>query len=144
MPGFLEVFVEDKARQRIVRDIAIIESEWPAFQASLLGSAAKGFIGNITSGSCSCLMSVPSSRWFKPRTIWLTNNNTANNKLFMYVGGSNAGDVSATLGEIWIGPRETGFIALDGITVDSDIHVSCLVPSLGVRIAGILLKSAAQ
>jgi len=139
----IETWVEDSARHRIVREMDVVQSEWPAYQASLLGSAAHGYIGGIVSGSGSILLSVPSSRWFKPRTVWLWNGNVAQNGLFMYVGGSG-GSCSASLGVIYVGPYETGFVAVDTITVDGDIWVSCLKPSLGVRIGGVLLNSGPQ
>lgn len=139
----LELWIEDKARQRLVREMDPIQSEWPAYQASLFGSAANGFIDAVGSGSGSMLISVPSSRWFKPRTLWLWNGHSQNNILLMYLGGSG-GSCSATIGQIHISPLATEFIALDAITVDEDIFVSVLRASLGVRIAGILLDSGPQ
>lgn len=138
-PGFIESWVEDKARQRLVRDMSVIESEWPAHTGSALASGFRV----PTSESCSILLSVPSSRWFKPRMLWVKNNNTQMNELNFYTLGS-ADDASATLGGLWIGPRETQFIALDGLTVGQDLWVSCLVGSCEVRIAGILVKSGPE
>lgn len=136
---FMETWVEDKARQRIVRDIAVIESEYPAHTGTALASGFRV----PTSESCSILISVPSSRWFKPRMMWITNKNTVMNELNFYTLGS-AGDASATLGGLWIGPRETQFIAFDGITLGQDLWVSCLVASTEVRITGILVNSGPE
>jgi len=141
MPGFLENWVEDKARNRIVREIGPLQSEWPAHTGS---AVASGYLASLELGSCACLLSVPSSRWFKLRTLWITNNNAVMNKILLYTGGSNVGDVSGSLGEIWVGPRTTEFIAIDGITFGGDLHASCLVESIGIRVAGILLSSGPE
>lgn len=140
MPGFLEKWVEDTARQRIVREESVIQSEYPAHTGS---AAASGFcIPN--SGSASLLLSVPSSRWFKPRTLWIHNMTAIQTEIRFYTVGS-AADASATLGGIWIGPRETGLIALDGITVGDDLWAENVSgTSCMVRVTGILLESGPE
>jgi len=141
MPQFLENWVEDKARQRVLREMSVIESEWPAHTGS---ACASGYLQSVTTESCPLLLSVPSSRWFKPRMLWVCNNETQYNKILLYTGGSNTGAVSATIGEFWLGPREAQFLAIDCITVGGDIHVSALTNSISLRIAGILLNSGPE
>lgn len=140
LPGFLEKWVEDSARGRVTREISPIQSEWPAHTGSALAS---GFcIPN--SGSCSLLMSVPSSRWFKPRTLWAHNRANAITELLFYAAGS-AADASATIQGLWVGPRETAFIALDGITVGQDVWaMNVSGASVLIRMGGILLASGPE
>ena len=142
MPGFLENWVEDTARNRLVREESPIQSEWPAHSGSAIAS---GFLAPAAA-SGSLLMSVPSSRWFKPKSLWLTNNNTVINQVNLYVAGS-AASCSATIGGIWMQPRETAFIDLGigGVTVGGgDIYASTLAASMEIRIAGILLASGPE
>lgn len=138
MPLFIENWVEDKARGRIVREMDAIESEWPAHTGSAIASGFR----TPTSESCSILLSIPSGMWFKPRTLWVDNENTVMNRIYLYVGSQGA---SGSIGGLWIQPRDTQFIALDGITCGGeDIYVSCLAASVHVRIAGILIESGPE
>lgn len=136
---FISKWVEDKARSRVVREMDTIESEWPAHTAT---GVASGF-RTPTSLECSILLSVPSSRWFKPRQLWVDNENIIMNRIYLYVLGSGA-SCSASLGGMWIQARETAFVAFDGITVGGDIYVSCLIASCHVRISGVLLGSGPE
>ena len=138
MPEFIQKWVEDKARDRVIQEVGVIESEWPAHTGSAIASGFR----TPTSESCSILLSIPSSKWFKPRMLWVDNENTIINRIYLYVGSQGA---SASIGGLWIGPRETQFIALDGITCGGDdVYVSCLVASVHVRIAGILVESGPE
>lgn len=137
---FLEKWVEDTARHRIIREIGIIESEYPTYQASIAGSAAKGYLNISDAGSASILLSVPSSRWFKPRMLWIHNITIAQNRVQFYIGGSG-GSCSASLPGVWIDERDTVFIALDNITIDGDLYASNLVSNIQMKIGGILLNS---
>ena len=139
MPQFIEKWVEDTARHRIIREIGTLESEWPAHTAS--GVASGMVLGD--SGSCSLLLSVPSSRWFKPRTLWIQNSAGIQNEMMIYVGGS-AGSCSATLGGAFVPAWDTQFVALDCITVGGDLWVGNSVGHLRVRIAGILCNSGPE
>ena len=143
MAIFLEKWVEDTARHRIIREIGVIESEYPAFQASLAGSAARGYLNIGDAGSASILLSVPSSRWFKPRMLWLHNLTNVQNRVQLYILGSGA-SCSASLPGAWVNPNDTAFIALDAITVDGDIYASNLVSNIQIKIGGILLNSGPQ
>lgn len=140
MPGFLENWVYDTARNRVVRGESLIQSEYPAHSGSAMAS---GFLAPAV-GSASILLSIPSSRWFKPRTLILNNNNNVQNQVYLYGGGS-AASCLATIAGIWVGPRETGFIALDGITVGGcDLYASTLQASMEIRVAGVLLRSGPE
>lgn len=140
MPGFLENWVMDTARSRLVREESLVQSEYPAHSGS---AVASGFLAP-TSASASILLSIPSSRWFKPRTLIINNNNTAQNQVYLYGGGS-AASCSATICGIWISPRATDFVALDGITVGGcDLYASALLGSIELRVAGVLLKSGPE
>ena len=143
MPQFVEKWVEDTARQRLVREESLIQSEYPALQASIAGSAGYGYRYINDAGSASLLISVPSSRWFKPRTLWLHNLTNLNNRVQFYVLGSG-GSCSASLPGVWIGPNTTEFIALDAITIDGDLYASNLVSNIQMKIGGILLTSGPQ
>lgn len=140
MPQFVEKWVEDTARQRLVREESAIQSEYPAHTGSAMAS---GFcIPN--SGSCSILLSIPSSRWFKPRTLWIHNRENAGTELQFFTAGS-AADASATIGGIWLGPRETQFVALDGLTVGQDLWaMNVSGASALIRVAGMLLNSGPE
>ena len=139
MPQFIEKWVEDTARHRIIREIGTLESEWPAHG----GSGVESGFCTPDSESCSILLSIPSSRWFKPRFLWVDNRSNVKSRITLYVTAS-AADASATIGGIWIGARETAFIALDGITVGTDIWVTADDEPISVRIAGILLNSGPE
>ena len=136
---FVSEWLEDKARGRMVREMDVVESEWPAHTAT---GVASGYC-TPTDHSCSILLSVPSSRWFKPRMLWVDNENTAKNRIMLYVGG-NGTSCSASIGGLWMDPVTTEFVAFDGITVGGDIWVSCLIPSCHVRITGILMDSGPE
>lgn len=134
----IELWVRDQARGRTVPDTGIIESEWPAH----VGTAIASGFRTPTSESCSILLSIPSACWFKPRTLWVDNENTIMNRIYLYAGSQGS---AASIGGLWIGPRETQFIALDGITIGgTDLYVSCLVASVHVRVAGILIQSGPE
>lgn len=137
--GNLESWVMDTARGRKVREESAIQSEWPAHSTSGVASGYR----TPASASCSILMSVPSSRWFKPRMLIVDNENIAQNRINLYLYGS-ATDASASIFGLWVEQRVTEFIALDGLTVGGDIWVSCLLASCHVRIAGILLASGPE
>lgn len=140
MPGFLENWVTDSARDRVVREESQIQSEWPAHSGSAVASGFRA----PTVGSASILLAIPSSRWFKPRTLWLNNNNNQANLVNLYVGGS-AGDASATIGGIHINGIETQFVALDCFTVGgADIYCSALLGSIEMRIGGLLFESGPE
>lgn len=139
MEGFVENWVEDTARGRIVRSVGLIESEYPAHTGSAVASGFRA----PASASCSILLSIPSATWFKEPRLWITNNNTVQNVAEFYLMGS-AGDASATIGGIRINPLDTVFIDFPGLVVGEDIWVSCLVASLEVRIAGILCQSGPE
>lgn len=143
MGQFVEKWVEDTARQRLVREESPIQSEYPALQASLAGSAGYGYRYINDAGSASPLISVPSSRWFKPRTLWLHNLTNLQNRVQFYILGSGA-SCSASMPGIWIGPNTTEFIALEAITIDGDLYVSNLVSNIQMKIGGILLNSGPQ
>ena len=143
MPQFVEKWLEDLARQRLVREESFLQSEYPTFQASLAGSTGRGYRYQDDAGSCSLLLSIPSSRWFKPRMLWLNNITNVANRIQFYIGGS-AADASASLPGIWIGPNATEFVALDCITIDADLYASTLASNLQYKIGGILLNSAPQ
>ncbi len=135
----MDKWVMDLARGRKVREESQIQSEWPAHSTSGVASGYR----TPASASCSLLMSVPSSRWFKPRMLVVDNENTNINRINLYLYGS-AADASASIFGMWIGDRATEFVALDGLTVGGDIWVSCLLASCHVRIAGILLGSGPE
>ena len=139
-PMFFEKWAEDSARGRIVREIDPIQSEFPAHSGS---GVASGFqVADF--GSASILLSIPSSTWFKPRMLWLTNYGAVKDKINLLVGGSVA-SCSATLGQIWVEGNDTAFIAMDGVTVGLDLWASGgTVGSIGVRIAGILVQSGPE
>lgn len=142
MPEFIQKWVEDKARGRIVQETGVVESEWPAHTGSATASGYYFYSGAV-SESAVLLLSVPSSRWFKPRMLWVKNNNTVINELAFYEAGS-AASCSATIQGLWIGPRETEFIALDGITIGGDMWMSGFVASCAVRVAGVLVNSGPE
>jgi hypothetical protein len=145
MPEFLQPEVEDKAHQRIVREIAIIEGEWPAHTSSGVASGYCTPNGGCVaaSGNVSLLISVPSSTWFKPRTWWIDNENAAGNHLMVYAGGS-ALSCTATLGGLRVNGREIGIFAMDCITCGADLWIDALQPSCHVRVGGLLLVSAPE
>lgn len=136
---FFEKFVEDKARGEVVREVGLIESEWPAHTGSGVASGYR----LPDAGSCSILLSIPSGMWFKPRSLWVDNYGASKDRIVLYLLGS-AGDASATIGGIWVGGNDTGFIPLDTLTVGQDIWVSGNLGSVAVRIGGILLASGPE
>lgn len=136
MGGLIQRWVQDLARGRSVKEESIFQSEYPTNATS---GVASGF-RIPTSESCSILLSIPANKWFRPRMLWVDNMNTQMNRIALYVLGSGA-SASATIGGLWIGPRETEFIAMDGLNVGGDIYVSCLVASCAVRVAGVLIDS---
>lgn len=141
MSQFVEPMVKDTARQRLVHDIEPIQSEWPAGPSHL----TSGFLwfGDAVSGSC--LLSVPSSRWFKPRHLWVWNDTTVMNAFVIYCGSGTFTAASfATMGKIYMQPRSTEFIAWDCETWSKDIWVSNLASNLGMRVGGIMLNSAPE
>jgi hypothetical protein len=143
MPNFVQPEVEDKARQRIVRDIALIDSEWPAHTlATSLTVNPSGFT-TPNSGTASLLLSVPSSTWFKPRTWWFDNENTVAQHLMVYTGGP-AASCYATLCGFRVNPLETALFAMDCITVGNDLWIDCTAASCHVRVGGILIMSASE
>jgi hypothetical protein len=139
MSAFTEKMVEDTARQRLVREIEPTYSEWPA------GSShwASGYIATPATDGAFILLSVPSSRWFKPRHLWIWNDTGVINAAVFYFLGS-AASCSLTIGKIWMQPRSTEFIAWDCETWPRDVFVSNLVTQMGMRVAGILLNSAPE
>jgi hypothetical protein len=142
MAEFLQPQVEDKARQRIVRDIALIDSEWPAHTVAVGSLVDSGFC-TPNSGAASLLLSVPSATWFKPRTWWIDNENTVAQHLMVYAGGS-AGTALATIGGFRLNPQETALFAMDCITVGNDLWIDCTNASCHVRVGGVLIMSAPE
>jgi hypothetical protein len=139
MPQFIQPEVEDKARQRIVRDIALIDSEWPAHTGA---AVASGYYSSSVTAGTSLLLSVPSSTWFKPRTWWFDNENAAAAHLMVYAGGPPA-SCSATIGGFRINGNETAIFAMDCITVGADLWIDVFA-SCHVRVGGILVLSAPE
>jgi len=138
-PQLLSKWVNDSARDRDVKEISAIQSEWPAHSTSGVASGYR----YPDAGSCSILLSCPSSRWFKARTLWLDNYGNNKDRTILYVGGS-AGSCSATIGGFWVGARETELIAIDTINVGGDIWASGYLGSVAIRIGGILLQSGPE
>ena len=143
--GFVQSMVQDKARQRIVTDVALIESEWPAHTPAGLASTSGYCIMSVAnSGSASLLLSIPSSTWFKPRMLIVENQSAALNHVVFYEGGS-ASACSGVVFPMYIEGRTTMFIALDCITCGKDLWVQAeTVAPLVVKIGGILLPSGAE
>jgi len=140
LPKLISKWVWDTARNRKVKEIDPIQSEWPAHTATGLASGFQV----ADRGSASILLSIPSACWFKPRMFWLTNYGTLQDKVNLYVGGS-AASCSATIGQIWVGANDTVFVAMDGLTVGQDLWLSGGVSgSIGVRVTGILLGSGPE
>lgn len=139
MPFFMEKWVEDKARNRIIREVGIIESEWPAHTAT---GVASGYCVP-DSGSASLLLSIPSATWFKPRMFWIFNSNSNPQELHFYVGGS-AGSCSATLQGMYLQAWDTQFVALDGITLGADLYAQATRTGAKVRVGGVLLASGPE
>lgn len=137
----LEKWVEDRAKQRLVIEPSYLDSEYPAH--GVASACASGW-RSVTLGSGSLLLSIPSSRWFKPRMLWITNMNTAVQEIWLYLTDSAAA-ASATIGGFIVEPRTTNLFAMDCITLGGgDIYESCLVGSTVVRIAGILVSSGPE
>ena len=142
MSAFSETMIEDKARNRMVHDIQLIDSEWPAHTPTGIASAS-GWV-TPASQSAGLLLSLPSAKWFKPRTIIVDNQNTVQNHLTFYEGGS-ASACSGYLFAMWIDPKSTAFIALDGITAGASIYVQAeLCGSTTIKIGGLLIASMAE
>lgn len=141
--GFVQTMVQDKARQRIVTDIALIESEWPAHTPAGIASIS-GYATIAGTGSGGLLLSIPSSTWFKPRMIVVENQSAALNHIWFYEGGSQSA-CSGIVFPMYIEGRTTNFIALDCITVGKDLWVQAeTVGNLHVKVGGILLPSGAE
>lgn len=139
---FMQNMVEDKARQRVTRDTDLIESEWPAHTPAGVASCS-GYALPV-SGSGAVVMTVPSSRWFKPRTIIVDNQNAALNHLAFYQGGS-ASACSGYLFGMYIDGHTTQFIGLDCITAGKDIWVQAeTVGSTAIYMGGILIPSGLE
>jgi hypothetical protein len=105
---FIDQMVEDKARNRVVREIAMVDSEWPAHTGAGLASCS-GYATPV-SGSGAVVVRVPSGFWFKPRTVWLDNQNAALNHITLYEGGS-ASACSGVIGGIYVDGHTTNFVA---------------------------------
>lgn len=138
-PQLLSRWVNDSARDRDVKEISPIQSEWPAHSTSGVASGYR----YPDAGSASILLSCPSSRWFKARTLWLDNYGANLDRIVLYVGGS-AASCSATIGGFWVAQKSTELIAIDTITVGGDIWASGNLGSIAIRIGGILLASGPE
>lgn len=142
MPQFIQKWVEDKARGQITQEVGVIESEWPAHTGSATASGYYFYSGAV-SESAVLLLSVPSSRWFKPRMLWINNMHNLANELTFYEMGS-AASCSATIQGLRMLPQTTEFIAMDGITIGGDMWMSGLLDSIAVRVTGILVNSGPE
>jgi hypothetical protein len=142
--GNLENWVEDTARQRLVREINVIQSEWPAHTSACVALAAQtsGY-ATPNSGSASLILSVPSSKWFKLRYLIVDNETAVTNGIQFYAGGS-AGVATQSLFQMHVGPYETPFIAMDCITVGRDIWANADVGNAHIRVGGILVASGPE
>lgn len=139
MPEFVEKWVFDSARDRHTKEISLINSEWPAHSTSGVASGYR----YPDAGSASILLAVPSSRWFKPQTVWVTNLGNAADRVALYVGGS-AASCDATIQHLWVQAQETVIGELKGITVGGDIYASGYLGSTLIRVAGILMQSGPE
>lgn len=144
MPN-LEAWVEDTARQRLVRETDLVQSEWPAHtSATVAGAANTSGYATPNSGSASLILSVPSSRWFKWRMLIVDNQAGQNNHVDFYAGGSAAAATQSIFG-MTIGPNATEFIALDCITVGKDLWANVTsAGNVGIRVGGILIQSGPE
>lgn len=141
--SFSEQMVQDKARGQIVRDIALIESEWPAHTPAGITSISGYCLPVSLLGAV--LLTVPSTRWFKPRTIIIDNQNAALNHLAFYEGGSQSACSGIMIPGVYVEGHTTVFLALDGITAGKDIWVQAeTVGSTTVKIGGLLVASMAE
>lgn len=141
--GFIQTMVQDKARQRVITDIALIESEWPAHTPAGITSIS-GFCSVAGTGSGALLLSVPSSTWFKPRMFIVDNQSAAMNQIWFYEGGSQSA-CSGIMFPMQIDGKSTVFLGIDCITTGRDLWVQAItVGNLYVKVGGILLPSAAE
>jgi len=142
--GHLENWVEDSSRQRLVREIDVIQSEWPAHTSACVAAAAQtsGY-ATPNSGSASLILAVPSGTWFKWRTLIVDNETAVMNTLAFYAGGS-AGIATQSIFQMHIGGNETQFIALDCITFGRDLWANANVGNAHIRVGGILVGSGPE
>lgn len=143
----LEQWMEDSSRQRLVREIEPIQSEWPAHTSAVVAVAANtsGY-ATPTSGSLVLLLSVPSSRWFKWRTMVIDNETLVTNFIDFYTGAAVANPAGATQSvfAMHIGPRETEFIAMDNITCGQDLYANASTGNCHIRVGGLLIQSGPE
>jgi hypothetical protein len=142
--GHLENWVEDSARQRLVRSIDPIQSEWPAHTSATVAAAANtsGY-ATPNSGSASLILAIPSSKWFKWRTLIVDNETGVTNTLAFYAGGSAAA-ATQSIFQMHLNGNETQFIALDCITVGRDIWANAAVGNAHIRVGGLLVQSGPE
>lgn len=139
--NFTQPMVEDKARQRTVRDVALLESEWPAHTPA--GVTSISGYATPNSGSASLLLSIPSSMWFKPRTLIVDNTSGVQGHILFTEGGSTSA-CSGVLFPMYVDARTTVFIGLDCITCGKDLWVNPDGGGITVKIGGILLPSGPE
>ena len=147
MPQYLEVWVEDSSRGRLVREIEPIQSEYPAHTSATIAAAANtsGY-ETPSQASTFLLLSVPSGFWFKFRTLIVDNETAVTNNLEFYCGSGMAtpGAATQSLFAMHIGPNETEFIALDCITVGRDLFVYASHSNCHIRVGGFLVPSGPE
>jgi hypothetical protein len=138
-----EQMVQDKARNQMVRETAMIESEYPAHTPAGITSQSGYCVP--TSGSAAILLAIPSGTWFKPRTLIVDNQNALQNHLVFYEGGSASACSGILIPGIYVDGKSTAIIALDCLTAGKDIYVQAeTVGNTAVRIGGILVASMAE
>lgn len=142
--GHVENWVYDTARQRLVRETDVIQSEWPAHTSATIAAAANtsGY-ATPNSGSASLILSIPSSKWFKWRMLIVDNETTVTNQIEFYAGGS-AGVATQSIFQMHIGGNETEFIAMDCITIGRDLWANADTGNAHIRVGGILVESGPE
>lgn len=145
--GHLENWLEDTARQRLVRETDTLQSEWPAHTSATIAAAANtsGYV-SPASMSGSIALAIPSSRWFKWRTLIIDNDTLVTNQIHFVTGAgaSTAALATQSIFAMHIGPRETEFIAMDNITIGQDLYAIASTAGAHIRVGGILITSGPE
>jgi len=147
MPRYSENWLEDTSRQRLVRETDVIQSEWPAHTSATIAAAANtsGFV-SPASMSGSIVLAVPSSKWFKWRTLIIDNETTVMNQIHFVagIGASTAAIATQSIFAMHLTANETQFIALDNITIGRDLYAIASVAGAHIRVGGLLVQSGPE